>query len=72
MVFLIQTLSNQVRVDFVDTELLTPDNGNCREQALTITGTMWHSGVNRICGINPGLNFPAKLKKNYVIKKKFR
>ena len=63
MVFLIQTLSNQVRVDFVDTELLTPDNGNCREQALTITGTMWHSGVNRICGINPGLKFPAKFKK---------
>ena len=47
----------QIRVDFVDTELLTPDNGNCNDQALTVSGTIWHSGINRICGINPGMYY---------------
>ncbi len=44
-------------MDFVDTELLTPDNGNCNEQNMMISGTIWPIGVNRICGINPGFLF---------------
>ena len=51
----------QVRVDFVDTELLTPKNGNCVDQYMTITGTIWPTGTNRICGINPGKSKKIKL-----------
>ena len=47
----------QVRVDFVDTELLTPQNGNCIDQYLTISGTIWPTGINRICGINTDQHF---------------
>ena len=47
----------QVRVDFVDTDLLTPDNGNCNDQYLTVSGTIWPVGINRICGINPDQHF---------------
>ena len=46
----------QVRVDFVDTELLTPENGNCNEQYFIASGTIWPLGLNRICGVNPGKN----------------
>ena len=41
-------------MDFVDTEFLTPDNGNCNEQYFMVSGTIWPIGVNKICGINPG------------------
>ena len=51
----------QVRVDFVDTELLTPQNGNCVDQYLTISGTIWPTGFNRICGINPDQHFTSIL-----------
>ena len=44
----------QVRVDFVDTEFLTPKDGNCNEQYFMVSGTIWPIGVNQICGINPG------------------
>lgn len=44
----------QVRVDFVDTDMLTPDNGLCNEQYLLVTGTIWPLGFKRLCGINPG------------------
>ena len=44
----------QVRVDFVDTEFLTPKDGNCNEQYFIVSGTIWPIGVNQICGINPG------------------
>ena len=48
------TLIFQVRVDFVDTEFLTPKDGNCNEQYFMVSGTIWPIGVNQICGINPG------------------
>ena len=44
----------QIRVDFVDTEMLSPENGNCNEQYLLVTGTIWPLGFQRLCGINPG------------------
>ena len=33
----------QVRVDFVDTELLSPRNGICNEQYLLVTGTVFEN-----------------------------
>merc|ERR1712050_273563 len=47
----------QVRVDFVDTEFLTPKDGNCNEQYFMVSGTIWPIGVNQICGINPDQHF---------------
>lgn len=47
----------QVRIDFVDTELLTPNNGNCEDQYFSVSGTIWPIGVNKICGINPDQHF---------------
>ena len=41
----------------MDTELLTPDDGNCNAQALTISGSVWPTGVGRLCGINPDQHF---------------
>ena len=46
----------QIRVDFVDTEMLSPENGNCNEQYLLVTGTIWPLGFRRLCGINTGRN----------------
>ena len=44
-------------MDFVDTELLTPENGNCQDQYFAISGSIWPIGVNQICGINPDQHF---------------
>ena len=51
----------QVRVDFVDTELLSPRNGICNEQYLLVTGTIWPLGFQRLCGINPDQHFYVHL-----------
>ena len=44
----------QIRVDFVDTEMLSPVEGNCDDQYMTVSGSIWPTGFKRICGINPG------------------
>jgi hypothetical protein len=50
-------------VDFVDTEMLSPVNGNCDDQYMTVSGSIWPAGFKRICGINPGeyiyFDFPS-------------
>jgi len=47
----------QVRVDFVDTALLPPVNGECSLQSLTISGTVWPMGVKSFCGVNSDQHF---------------
>ena len=47
----------QVRVDFVDTELLSPQQGDCKDQYLLVTGSTWSTGFNKLCGINPDQHF---------------
>ena len=47
----------QVRVDFVDTSLLLPDNGVCSQQKLTVTGDIWPLGVSSWCGVNSDQHF---------------
>ena len=42
----------QIRVDFVDTQLLPPTQGECMEQYLTIKGNIWPLGVEKLCGKN--------------------
>ena len=44
----------EVRVDFVDTALLPPTRGECRDQRLTVTGPVWQSGLPAFCGANHG------------------
>ena len=51
----------QVRVDFVDTELLPPINGDCSQQYLTINGPIWPLGVQKFCGKNDGQHFYIEL-----------
>ena len=51
----------QVRVDFVDTELLGPVNGDCSQQYLTINGPIWPLGVQKFCGKNDGQHFYIEL-----------
>jgi hypothetical protein len=36
--------SLQVRVDFVDTELLAPTKGDCTDQYLVVSGSIWPTG----------------------------
>lgn len=47
----------QVRVDFVDTELLPPDEGDCNQQYLTVNGHIWPLGLQKFCGVNDGQHF---------------
>jgi len=47
----------QVRVDFVDTALLPPVNGECSLQKLTVSGTVWPIGVKSFCGVNSDQHF---------------
>jgi hypothetical protein len=47
----------QVRVDFVDTKLLDPTNGECQKQHLLVRGTIWPLGVEKFCGRNEGQHF---------------
>ena len=42
----------QIRVDFVDTQMLPPNLGECNQQYLTIKGNIWPLGVDRFCGKN--------------------
>ena len=42
----------QIRVDFVDTQMLPPNLGECNQQYLTIKGNIWPLGVDRFCGNN--------------------
>ncbi len=44
-------------MDFVDTEMIVPRDGNCVEQWVTVTGAVWPTGFNRLCGINPDQHF---------------
>ena len=34
----------QVRVDFVDTEMLSPTEGDCQDQYLIVSGAVWSTG----------------------------
>ena len=47
----------QVRVDFVDTQLLSPVRGECSQQSLQVTGTIFPLGVNNFCGVNTDQHF---------------
>ena len=47
----------QVRVDFVDTALLPPVEGECSLQSLTVGGTVWPLGVKSFCGVNSDQHF---------------
>ena len=47
----------QVRVDFVDTALLPPVEGECSLQKLTVSGTIWPLGVKSFCGVNTDQHF---------------
>jgi len=52
----------QVRVDFVDTDMLAPIQGACTDQELTIQGTVWPMGVQSFCGQNSGQHFYIEVK----------
>lgn len=54
----------QVRVDFVDTELQSPIEGDCDDQYLIISGSTWSTGFNKLCGINPDQHFYIHLDKH--------
>jgi len=58
----------QVRVDFVDTELLAPTAGNCQDQYLIVTGSIWPTGFHRLCGINADQHFYVHLNKESEFK----
>lgn len=47
----------QLRVDFVDTEMLTPRQGNCADQFLIVGGDIWPTGLDKLCGINTDQHF---------------
>eukprot|EP00094_Tigriopus_californicus_P007181 TCALIF_06913-PA protein Name:"Protein of unknown function" AED:0.20 eAED:0.20 QI:0/0.66/0.28/1/0.66/0.71/7/0/456 len=47
----------QLRVDFVDTEMLTPRQGNCADQFLVVGGDIWPTGLDKLCGINTDQHF---------------
>ena len=47
----------QVRVDFVDTKLLSPVRGECSQQSLTVQGTIYPLGVSSFCGVNTDQHF---------------
>ena len=46
-----------MRVDFVDTKLMEPSRGECKYQHLTVGGTVWPMGFEKICGINYDQHF---------------
>ena len=58
------SLPFKVRIDFVDTSMLSPSNGVCEDQYLTVRGSFWKVGVNRLCGINPDQHFYLHLDKS--------
>ena len=47
----------QVRVDFVDTDMLAPVEGKCSQQSLTISGSIRPLGVTSFCGKNSDQHF---------------
>jgi len=53
----------QIRVDFVDTELLSPERGDCNDQYLIVSGAIWNPGFHKLCGINPDQHFYLHLDK---------
>ena len=53
----------QIRVDFVDTELLSPYQGDCNDQYLIVSGSTWSTGFQKVCGINPDQHFYLHLDK---------
>jgi len=42
----------QIRVDFVDTELVDPVRGECLSQFFIVQGAIWPTGLPPLCGIN--------------------
>ena len=36
----LKSLMSQVRIDFVDTEMLTPSEGSCKDQYMSISGNV--------------------------------
>lgn len=53
-IFLLNLGSNdfQIRVDFVDTELMDPVRGECLSQFFIVQGDIWPTGLPPLCGIN--------------------
>ena len=47
----------QVRVDFVDTRLLSPVRGECQQQSLQVRGSIYPLGVPSFCGVNTDQHF---------------
>lgn len=54
---------HKVRIDFVDTELLTPKNGNCEDQYMVVGGDIWPTGLTRLCGVNSDQHFYVHIDK---------
>ena len=57
----------QIRVDFVDTELLSPYQGDCNDQYLIVSGSTWSTGFQKVCGINPDQHFYLHLDKGRLV-----
>jgi len=44
-------------VDFVDSEMVEPRNGNCLSQFVLLVGPIWPVGFTRLCGTNTDQHF---------------
>ena len=53
----------EIRVDFVDTEMQSPKQGDCDDQYLIVSGSVWNPGFHKLCGINPDQHFYLHLDK---------
>ena len=51
----------QIRVDFVDTEFISPNDGMCRDQFMVVGGSIWPVGIDKVCGLNPDQHFYVHL-----------
>lgn len=60
------TKTFQIRVDFVDTELMDPVRGECLSQFFLVQGDIWQTGLPPLCGINTDQHCELNLKNNLV------
>lgn len=44
--------------------MLSPMEGQCEDQYLTVSGSIWNLGFTRLCGINPDQHFYVHLDKS--------
>ena len=47
-----------------DTELQSPVRGDCQDQYLVVSGSIWNPGFHKLCGINPDQHFYLHLDKS--------